>query len=76
MDFKFLVVVIEVFVWFYEEGIIYCSICFVNWFCIFNFVIFDIEVDKKELIGCILFFVFGYKEKVEFGVFVFFVYKV
>lgn len=74
MDENFIVVVNEMFVQFYEEGIIYRVNRFVNWCIKFNIVLLNFEVGNKELIGCILFDVFGYDKKVEFGVIVYFKY--
>lgn len=53
-NFKFLIyiilqklyrVVIELFVRLYDDEFIYRSVRFVNWLCVLNFVIFDIEVN-------------------------------
>ncbi|KAG7277920.1 hypothetical protein CRUP_004699 [Coryphaenoides rupestris] len=58
----------EAFIRMHEEGVIYRSKRLVNWSCMLNSAISDIEVDKKELAGRTLLPVPGYKDKVEFGV--------
>uniref|UniRef100_A0A670HVP5 Valine--tRNA ligase n=1 Tax=Podarcis muralis TaxID=64176 RepID=A0A670HVP5_PODMU len=66
----------EAFIRLHEEGVIYRSTRLVNWSCALNSAISDIEVDKKELTGRTLLPVPGYENKVEFGVLVFFAYKI
>ncbi|XP_061919856.1 valine--tRNA ligase isoform X1 [Entelurus aequoreus] len=76
MDSKLSYAVQEAFIRMHDEGVIYRSNRLVNWSCSLNSAISDIEVDKKELTGRTLLPVPGYKDKVEFGVLVSFVYKV
>ncbi|KAK3579107.1 hypothetical protein CHS0354_022128 [Potamilus streckersoni] len=75
MDPKLSRAVLEAFVRLHEQGLIYRSVRLVNWSCTLRSAISDIEVDKKELTGRTLLSVPGYQEKVEFGVLVFFAYK-
>nr|XP_028575627.1 valine--tRNA ligase isoform X1 [Podarcis muralis] len=76
MDPKLSNSVQEAFIRLHEEGVIYRSTRLVNWSCALNSAISDIEVDKKELTGRTLLPVPGYENKVEFGVLVFFAYKI
>ncbi|XP_038047447.1 valine--tRNA ligase-like [Patiria miniata] len=66
----------EAFIRMHQDGTIYRSNRLVNWSCTLKSAISDIEVDKRELPGRTLLFVPGYVEKVEFGVLVYFAYKV
>lgn len=50
-DENFLEVVRDVFIRFYEEGIIYCVNCFVNWDFMLMIVFSNFEVDNKEFVG-------------------------
>ncbi|KAL3869903.1 hypothetical protein ACJMK2_042527 [Sinanodonta woodiana] len=75
MDPKLSRAVLEAFVRLHEQGLIYRSVRLVNWSCTLRSAISDIEVDKKELTCRTLLSVPGYQEKVEFGVLVFFAYK-
>ncbi|XP_076309887.1 valyl-tRNA synthetase [Tachypleus tridentatus] len=76
MDPKMCRAVTEAFVRLHDEGLIYRSYRLVNWSCTLRSAISDIEVDKLQLPGRTLLSVPGYKEKVEFGVLVFFAYIV
>ncbi|XP_049829740.1 valine--tRNA ligase [Schistocerca gregaria] len=76
MDPKLCRAVTEAFVRLHDEGVIYRSNRLVNWSCTLKSAISDIEVDKVELSGRTLLSVPGYEEKVEFGVLVYFAYKV
>ncbi|XP_022099146.1 valine--tRNA ligase-like [Acanthaster planci] len=76
MDPKLANAVQEAFIRMHQDGTIYRSNRLVNWSCTLKSAISDIEVDKRELPGRTLLFVPGYKEKVEFGVLVYFAYKV
>ncbi|XP_061475249.1 valine--tRNA ligase [Rhineura floridana] len=76
MDPKLSNTVQEAFIRLHEEGVIYRSTRLVNWSCALNSAISDIEVDKKELTGRTLLPVPSYKNKIEFGVLVFFAYKI
>lgn len=76
MDENLIVVVMEVFVIFYDEGFIYRFNCLVNWFIYFCIVFSILEVINKDIIGCIMIDVFGYDRKVEFGVFIYFKYLI
>ncbi|XP_077298663.1 valyl-tRNA synthetase [Arctopsyche grandis] len=68
--------VTEAFVRLYESGDIYRANRLVNWSCTLKSAISDIEVDKIELPGRTFMSIPGYENKVEFGVLVFFAYKV
>lgn len=48
MDLQLLVVVNEVFVCWYEQGLIYRGQCLVNWDLVLKIVIFDLEVESVE----------------------------
>ncbi|XP_071802755.1 valine--tRNA ligase-like [Asterias amurensis] len=76
MDPKLVKAVQEAFVRMHDDGTIYRSNRLVNWSCTLKSAISDIEVEKRELPGRALLFVPGYEEKVEFGVLVYFAYKV
>lgn len=56
MDDGLFNVVKEVFVCLYEEGLIYCGKCLVNWDLKFYIVIFDLEVENKESKGFFWYF--------------------
>ncbi|KAK2580346.1 hypothetical protein KPH14_001243 [Odynerus spinipes] len=76
MDPKLCHAVTEAFIRLHDEGIIYRSNRLVNWSCSLKSAISDIEVDKVELTGRTLLSIPGYKDKVEFGVLVFFAYEI
>ncbi|XP_022655201.1 valine--tRNA ligase-like [Varroa destructor] len=76
MDAKMCKAVTEAFCRLHEENLIYRANRLVNWSCALSSAISDVEVDKKELPGRTLLFVPGYKDKVEFGVLISFVYKI
>lgn len=76
MDEKMCRAVTEAFVRLHEMGLIYRSNRLVNWSCALRSAISDIEVDKMELSGRTFLEVPGHKDKVEFGVLVFFAYPV
>ncbi|XP_014607810.1 PREDICTED: valine--tRNA ligase [Polistes canadensis] len=76
MDPKLCRAVTEAFIRLHDDGTIYRSNRLVNWSCSLKSAISDIEVDKMELTGRTLLSIPGYKEKVEFGVLVFFAYEI
>ncbi|XP_072015193.1 valine--tRNA ligase-like [Amphiura filiformis] len=76
MDDKLSTAVKEAFVRLHQDGTIYRSNRLVNWSCTLKSAISDIEVEKRELTGRTLLSVPGYDSKVEFGVLVYFAYKI
>ncbi|CAF2163636.1 unnamed protein product [Rotaria magnacalcarata] len=68
--------VTEAFIRLHEDGTIYRSNRLVNWSCTLNSAISDIEVEKIELTGRCELPVPGYSSPVEFGVLIYFQYKV
>ncbi|CAF4933727.1 unnamed protein product [Pieris macdunnoughi] len=65
----------EAFIRLHDAGDIYRANRLVNWSCTLKSAISDIEVDKVELTGRTLLAIPGYENKVEFGVIVYFAYK-
>ncbi|XP_022120831.2 valine--tRNA ligase isoform X2 [Pieris rapae] len=65
----------EAFIRLHDAGDIYRANRLVNWSCTLKSAISDIEVDKVELTGRTLLAIPGYESKVEFGVIVYFAYK-
>ncbi|XP_047503607.1 valine--tRNA ligase isoform X1 [Pieris napi] len=65
----------EAFIRLHDAGDIYRANRLVNWSCTLKSAISDIEVDKMELTGRTLLAIPGYENKVEFGVIVYFAYK-
>lgn len=76
MDPKLCRAVTEAFIRLHDEDIIYRSSRLVNWSCSLKSAISDIEVDKIELTCRTLLSIPGYKDKVEFGILVFFAYEI
>ncbi|XP_046823974.1 valine--tRNA ligase [Vespa crabro] len=76
MDSKLCRAVTEAFIRLHDDGTIYRNSRLVNWSCSLKSAISDIEVDKMELPGRTLLSIPGYKEKIEFGVLVFFAYEI
>ncbi|XP_047355755.1 valine--tRNA ligase [Vespa velutina] len=76
MDPKLCRAVTEAFIRLHDDGTIYRNSRLVNWSCSLKSAISDIEVDKMELPGRTLLSIPGYKEKIEFGVLVFFAYEI
>ncbi|XP_043672900.1 valine--tRNA ligase isoform X1 [Vespula pensylvanica] len=76
MDPKLCRAVTEAFIRLHDDGTIYRNSRLVNWSCSLKSAISDIEVDKMELTGRTLLSIPGYKEKIEFGILVFFAYEI
>lgn len=76
MSDDFSAAVSEVFVRFYEEGIIYRANRLVSWDSTLMTALSNIEVDNEELTGRTLLSVPGYERKVEFGIIVHFKYPI
>ncbi|XP_067003254.2 valine--tRNA ligase [Anabrus simplex] len=68
--------VVEAFIRLYEGGLIYRAKSLVNWSCILQSAISDIEVTHKEVKSRTMFDIPGYEEPVEFGVLTNFAYKI
>ncbi|XP_063891954.1 valine--tRNA ligase isoform X1 [Helicoverpa armigera] len=66
----------EAFIRLHEAGDIYRANRLVNWSCTLKSAISDIEVDKVDLTGRTMMTIPGYEQKVEFGVLVYFAYRV
>ncbi|PSN47049.1 hypothetical protein C0J52_09365 [Blattella germanica] len=67
--------VAEAFITLFEAGLIYRANSPVNWSCVLQSAISDIEVDVKEVNGATHLEVPGYEKPVEFGVLTDFAYK-
>lgn len=76
MDEKLSKAVVEAFVSFHEEGLIYRSNRLVNWSCHLQSAISDIEVEMIPLEGKKYLKVPGYEKMVEFGILTSFAYPV
>ncbi|GAB1599106.1 valine--tRNA ligase-like [Argonauta hians] len=68
--------VTEAFVRLFDEGLIYRKKCLVNWSCILNSAISDVEIEMLQLNGKTYLKVPGYKNKVQFGCLTSFAYPV
>lgn len=66
----------DVFIKFFEEGIIYRANRLVNWDSTLTTALSNLEVDNHELTGRTLLNVPGYERKVEFGVIIHFKYQI
>lgn len=75
-DENFSAAVTDVFVRFYEEGIIYRANRLVNWDSTLMTALSNLEVDNEELAGRTLLNVPGYERKVEFGIILHFKYPI
>jgi valyl-tRNA synthetase len=67
--------VTEAFVRLFDADLIYRANSLVNWSCVLQSAISDIEVNFKEVSGSTAINVPGYSEPVEFGVLTNFAYK-
>ena len=67
--------VTEAFIRLFDSGLIYRANALVNWSCVLQSAISDIEVEFKEVTGATAIDVPGYDEPVEFGVLTDFAYK-
>jgi valyl-tRNA synthetase len=67
--------VTEAFVRLFDAGLVYRANSLVNWSCVLQSAISDIEVNFKEVTGATVFDVPGYSEPVEFGVLTNFAYR-